>query len=284
MDQRSPNTRRAYARGFQAWSDFCRSVGVHPMSARRAHGSAYTRAMESDGVPNTTANARLAAVSSFYKYAIHEEVTDYNPVENVKRPKIDVDHSDTEGLTEDEMVKLLVEAKKLSPRAYALCLLLYTVGLRVDGALGADVSDLGYDAGHRTLTVRLKGGATAKKALPPVTAHALDVYLSKRTEGPLFATRTGGRMEEPEAWKMLRRVARRADLPQAGSIHPHVLRHCYITHGLDKGVALHIMQDSVDHKDPRTTRRYDRARGRLTNSPAYTVGASIAEKLEDMSV
>jgi site-specific recombinase XerD len=281
MAQRSPNTRRAYARGFHAWSDFCSSVGVHPLAARRPHGDAYMRMMEERSMPNSTANARMSAVSSFYDYAIDVDATEINPVKKVKRQKIDQDHSDTEGLTEDEMTRLLVEAKKQSARSYALCLLLYTVGLRIDGALGADVTDLGYDAGHKTLTVTLKGGATAKKALPPVTAHALEVYLSGRTEGPLFVTRTGERMREPEAWKMLRRLATRASLPQAGSIHPHVLRHCHITHGLDKGVALHIMQDSVDHKDPRTTRRYDRARGRLVNSPAYTVGASIAERLDD---
>lgn len=284
MAQRSPNTRRAYARGFKAWSDFCRSVDVHPLDARRPHGDAYMRVMESAGTPNSTANARLSAVSSFYDYVIDVGRSEVNPVKKVKRQKVDQDHSDTEGLTEDEVVRLLVEAKKLSPRAYALCLLLYTVGLRVDGALGADVTSLGYDAGHRTLTVRLKGGATAKKALPPVTAHAIDEYLSSRTDGPLFIKSSGKRLDEPEAWKMLRRVARRAGLPQAGTIHPHVLRHCYITHGLDKGVALHIMQDSVDHKDPRTTRRYDRARGRLNNSPAYMVGASIAEKMEDASM
>lgn len=282
MAQRSPNTRRAYARGFHAWAAFCASVGVHPMAARRPHGDAYMRSMEAAGTPNSTANARMSAASSFYDYAIELERTSVNPVKNVKRQKIDQDHSDTEGLTEDEVAKLLVEAKRLSPRAYALCMLLYTVGLRIDGALGADVESLGYDSGHRTITVTLKGGATAKKALPPVTAHALEVYLSGRTTGPLFTTRTGARMAEPEAWKMLRRVAQRAALPQAGSIHPHVLRHCYITHGLDKGVALHIMQDSVDHKDPRTTRRYDRARGRLTNSPAYKVASSIEEKIENI--
>jgi site-specific recombinase XerD len=238
------------------------------------------RSMESAGTPNSTANARMSAVSSFYDYAIDVEAAEINPVAKVKRQKIDQDHSDTEGLTEDEMAKLLVEAKRLSPRAYALCMLLYTVGLRIDGALGADVESLGYDAGHNVITVTLKGGATAKKALPPVTHHAIREYLGERTTGPLFATRTGARVQEPEAWKMLRRVAKRAGLPQADTIHPHVLRHCYITHGLDKGVALHIMQDSVDHKDPRTTRRYDRARGRLTNSPAYTLASSIEEKIE----
>lgn len=280
--KKSPNTRKSYRRGFRRWEAFCRSVNVHPMSAAYPHAESYARSLD-DG-KNTSGAQYLSVCSSFYQYAKRLRLVEYNPFDGVERPEVDVDHSDTEGLTEDEMAKLLLESRKLSPRAYALCMLLYTVGLRIDGALGADVENLGYDAGHRTITVRLKGGATAKKALPPVTSHAIDVYLSGRTTGPLFVTRTGARMQECEAWKMLRRVARRAALPQASTIHPHVLRHCYITHGLDKGVALHIMQDSVDHKDPRTTRRYDRARGRLTNSPAYTVASSIEEKLEAMTV
>lgn len=279
--KKSPNTRKAYVRGFKRWEAFCRSVNVHPMAAGYPHAEAYARSL--DGGKNTSGAQYLSVASSFYKYALRLRQAQLNPFEGVERPTIDVDHSDTEGLTEDEMATLLITAHKSSRRSYALCMLLYTVGLRIDGALGADVSSLGYDKGHRTITVRLKGGGTSKKALPPITSHAIDEYLDGRTEGPLFITSSGARMGEPEAWKMLRRLAKRAGLPQADTIHPHVLRHGFITDALDKGAALHVVQDAVDHKDPRTTRRYDRARNRLTNSPAYTVGASIAEKLEEIS-
>jgi integrase/recombinase XerD len=277
--KRSINTRRSYARGFKRWDEFCRSVDVHPMQARRPHADAYMRGMETAGAPATSVAHALSTASSFYLYAISVEATDRNPLLHVDRPTIDPDYSATEGMTEGETVRLIEAARANSPRAYAVVLLLYTLGLRVDGALAADVSALGYDKGHRTLTIVKKGGAKAKLPLPPVTIDALDRYLDGRTEGPLFITRTGKRLQEPEVWKLLRRLAKRAGLPQVDSIHPHVLRHQFITDALDQNVPLHKVQDAAGHKDPRTTQRYNRARGKLEGHPAYTVAASMAARL-----
>jgi integrase/recombinase XerD len=63
-------------------------------------------------------------------------------------------------------------------------------GLRISEALAADVSDLGQERGHRTLTVDRKGGKRQTIALAPRTACALDSMLAGRTDGPLFITRT----------------------------------------------------------------------------------------------
>ena len=54
---------------------------------------------------------------------------------------------------------------------------------------------------------------------------------------------------------------------------PHVLRHTHATLALELGVPLHHLQDSLGHRDPRTTRRYDHSRTRLENSSAHAVGA-----------
>jgi len=281
--KRSANTRRSYARGFKRWEAFCRSVDIHPMQARRPHADAYMRGMEAAGARATSVAHALSTASSFYLYAISIEATDRNPLLHVDRPTIDPDYSATEGLTADETARLIEAARDNSPRAYAVVMLLYTLGLRVDGALAADVSSLGYDKGHQTLTIVKKGGAKAKLPLPPVTIDALERYLDGRPEGPLFTTRTGARLREPEVWKLLRRLAKRANLPQADSIHPHVLRHGFITDSLDQNVPLHKVQDAAGHKDPRTTQRYNRARGKLEGHPAYTVAAAMAARLEDRS-
>jgi site-specific recombinase XerD len=280
MSKRSAHTRRSYARGFRRWEAFCRSVDIHPMQARRPHADAFMRGLEQDGSPATTVAHALSTASSFYRYAISVEATDRNPLVHVDRPTVDPDHSGTEGLTEDETARLIAAARANSPRAYAVVVLLYTLGLRVDGALAADVSSLGYDRGHRTLTIVKKGGATAKLPLPPITVDALETYLDGRTDGPLFITRSGARLREPEVWKLLRRLAKRADLPQADTIHPHVLRHGFITDALEAGAPLHVVQDAAGHKDPRTTQRYNRARKRLDGHPAYTVAAAMAARLE----
>lgn len=282
MSKRSAHTRRAYARAFARWAEFCRSTDVHPLRATRQHADAYMRAAEADGTPATTVAHALSAASSFYGYALtlDETGTLRNPFANIDRPRVDPDHSETEGLTPQETARLIEAACQSSARSYALVLLLYTLGLRVDGALSADVSSLGYDRGHRVLTIRRKGGTLAKMPLPPITADALDAYLAGRRGGPLFVTASGARLREPEVWKCLRRLAKRAGLPQADSIHPHVLRHGFITDSLDQGVPLHIVQDAAGHKDPRTTQRYNRARRRLDGHPAYKVAEAISAQLD----
>jgi integrase len=134
---------------------------------------------------------------------------------------------------------------------------------------------------HGTLNVRLKGGRRKKKAIPPATGHAIDLYLGGRTTGPLFATRTGRPLDPKYMWKLARRLATKAGLPHAGTFHPHVLKHDAVTHALDHPQAkLHVVQDFADHKDPRTTRRYDRRKGRLANSPGYGIAARISELLD----
>lgn len=280
MSKRSVHTRRSYSRGFKAWEEFCRSVDVHPLAARRPHADAYMRSMETAGTPPTSVAHALSTASSFYRYAISVEATERNPLLHVDRPTIDPDHSDTEGLTEEETARMLTEARRLSPRAYAVVMVLYTLGLRIDEALAANIASLGYDRGHRVITIIRKRGKPAKLPLPPLAIDALETYLEGRTDGPLFITRTGARLQEPEVWKLLRRLAKRANLPQADTIHPHVLRHGFITDALEAGVPLHVVQDAAGHADPRTTQRYNRARKRLDGHPAYTVAAAMAERLE----
>ncbi|WP_104160972.1 tyrosine-type recombinase/integrase [Arthrobacter sp. ZGTC212] len=57
---------------------------------------------------------------------------------------------------------------------------------------------------------------------------------------------------------------------------PHSLRHTFATIALDSGTALHDLQDRMGHSDPRTTRRYDRARNNLAKSAGYDVAKALA--------
>ena len=51
--------------------------------------------------------------------------------------------------------------------------------------------------------------------------RALDDYLAGRATGSLFVTKTGGRLDQPEAWRTIRRLAKRASLDGAAEIRPH---------------------------------------------------------------
>ena len=60
------------------------------------------------------------------------------------------------------------------------------------------------------------------------------------------------------------------------NLHPHLLRHTYVTTMLDAGVDLRDVQIAARHADPRTTMRYDRARKNLDRHPNYILAAYMA--------
>jgi site-specific recombinase XerD len=268
-------TRAAYGRDLGAWLTWCAGHDVDPLAAQRVHIDAYARTLaEINGRSPATVARHLSTLASFYKYGVGEDVIARNPVANVKRPKVGTDTVST-GLDRDELAALIGAAQGDNPRSFALVLLLGFNGLRISEALGAGVEDLGTERGHRVLRIRRKGGKAATVPLAPRTAEAIDAYVGDRTSGPLFATATGKRWQRSEAWRTLRRLARRAVPGKATTLHPHDLRHAFVTLSLDAGASLRDVQDAAGHADPRTTRRYDRARHNLDRHPTYLLASQL---------
>jgi integrase/recombinase XerD len=160
-----------------------------------------------------------------------------------------------------------------TPAEHALISLLALNGLRVSEATGADIKHLGLERGHQTLTITRKGGKVVTIPLAPRTARAIDLAIGERTGGPVFLTAAGRQMDRHGAGRIVRKTARRAAIGKA--VTPHTLRHAFIT-ALDAGVLLRDVQEAASHADPRTTMRYDRARGSLDQRATYIVAAYIA--------
>ncbi len=265
------NTARAYARDLADWSAFLAERKVALLAVKRAHVDAFVRHMETEQRSASTMARRLSCVSGLYAYAIAESLIKDNPVVNVRRPKVSQD-SQTLGLTQDEARMLLKVAKEDSPRAYALVSLCLMTGCRIGEALDADLSQIRIDGGHRVIRFNGKGGKV--RVIPLASAAgAIDAYLGGRTEGPLFATRSGRAWTQSSVFRTLQRLALLAGIAEAERVTPHSLRHTSLTGALIAGAALHEVQDFAGHADPRTTRRYDRARMNLDRSPAHALGA-----------
>jgi integrase/recombinase XerD len=265
-------TREAYALDLRQFAQFCEDHGLHVFAARRADIECFGRDLEARGRARATVSRRLSTVAGFYKYAVEEGLLEHSPAAHVRRPRLDYESHAT-GLDRNEVGALLVAAGLGPAPEHALISLLALNGLRVSEATGTDIESIGLERGHRTLTVLRKGGKVVTIPLAPRTARAIDLAVGERGEGPLFLSADGRRLDRHGTSRIVRRVARRAGIPK--KVGPHTLRHAY-TAALDAGVPLRDVQEAASHADPRTTMRYDRARGSLDRHATYIVAAYLA--------
>jgi integrase/recombinase XerD len=266
-------TRQAYALDLRQFTTWCRTHSLHLFAARRADIESFARHLEANGRARATVTRRLCTIAGFYKYAVEEELLEHSPAAHVRRPRVDYE-SHAVALDRNELGALLVAAGLGPPPEHALISLLPLNGLRVSEATGADIEHLGLDRGHRTLTITRKGGEVVTIPLAPRTARTIDLAIGERTDGPVFLTADARRLDRHGAGRIVRRVARNAGITKA--VTPHTLQHAFITAALDAGVPLRDVQEAASHADPRTTMRYDRARGSLDRHATYIVAAYIA--------
>jgi integrase/recombinase XerD len=265
-------TREAYALDLRQFTTWCRTRSLPLFAVRRADIESFARELEVRGRARATVTRRLCTIAGFYKYAVEEELLEHSPAAHVRRPRVDYE-SHAVALDRNELGALLVAAG-LGPLEHALISLLALNGLRVSEATGADIEHLGLECGHRTLTITRKGGKVVTVPLAPRTAQAIDLVIGEHTGGPVFLASDGRRLDRHSAGRIVRKIARRAGI--AKTVTPHTLRHAFITAALDAGVPLRDVQEAASHADPRTTMRYDRARGSLDRHATYIVAAYVA--------
>jgi site-specific recombinase XerD len=266
-------TREAYELDLRRYTSWCHQHHLRLFQARRADIESFARDLEACGRARATIIRRLCTVAGFYRYAVEEDLLDHSPAAHVRRPRLDYESHAT-GLDRNELGALLVAAGLGTAGEHALISLLALNGLRVSEATGAGIEALGVERGHRTLVVTRKGGKVVTIPLAPRTARAIDLAVGERSEGPVFLSADGRRLDQHGAGRIVRRVARRAGMTKPAG--PHTLRHAFITAALDAGVPLRDVQEAASHADPRTTMRYDRARGTLDRHATYIVAAYVA--------
>lgn len=272
--RKSIHSRTAYAKDASWWLAWCAASDTNPALARPLQADQYAAALTEAELAKSTRARRLAAASSWYAYLVRAEAAERNPFFGMERPSVSADDSPTRGMTAAQLAALLAYARKNeTARTYALLVMLAVTAARIGSLLNARVGDLGHDQGHRVIDLTTKRDHRKRFALVPMAVDAVEVLLAERHEpGPeelLFVTSTGRPMDEPAAFRLVRRVAKAASIPHAARLSPHSLRHSYATALLSKGVPLADVQDAMGHADPRTTRRYDRAAGALDRSPSY---------------
>jgi integrase/recombinase XerD len=158
---------RYQGRTLEAYRYTCgRSSSGRPMtpstsSRPRGHRSSCTSAPWRPGAwPASTIDRRLSTVCGFYRFAHIDGRTASNPAQYVRRPK--VHPNDARGLDRAELGRFLFKAERVDHAHAALAVLLSLNGLRVSEACSADIENLGFERGHRTLRIVGKGNKAGR--------------------------------------------------------------------------------------------------------------------------
>ena len=260
-------------RSYLTW---CLQRGVDPFEISRPQVELYVRWMqEIRRFKPSTVSRRLSVVTGFYRTCVIDSVLPSSPAEHVRRPNVPAE-SPTLGLTHLQFEAMLTAAR-ISPNKndFALVARLGLLGLRIFEACAADIDHLGEEHGHRVLRVTGKGGKVVLTPLPPAVGRDLDRATSTRTSGPILRNRRATRMDRHAATRRLHTLADHAGV-RLPRMHPHMLRHTFVTSMLDAGVDLRDVQIAARHADPRTTMRYDRARKNFDRHPNYILAAYMA--------
>jgi site-specific recombinase XerD len=260
-------------RGFLVW---CEERELDAFSATRPHLELYVRWLqEVRRFRPSTVSRRMSVVAGFYRTCVIDGVLEHSPAEYVRRPTVPAE-SPTLGLTHLQFEAMLTAARTSANQGdFALVATLGLLGLRIFEATGSNINDLGEEHGHRVLRVCGKGGKVVLVPLPPAVSRAIERSVDERTTGAILLTSRGTRMDRHCATRRLRRLAEQAGV-KLSRMHPHMLRHTFVTTMLDAGVDLRDVQVAARHAEPRTTMRYDRARKNLDRHPNYILAAFMA--------
>jgi integrase/recombinase XerD len=260
----------AYRYDLRAFFQWAADDRLDILKATRPQIELYVRAMEARGLAATTIDRRLSTVCGFYRFAHIDGRIASNPAQYVRRPK--VHPNDARGLDRAELGAFLFAAERVDHTHAALAVLLGLNGLRVSEACSADIENLGFERGHRTLRIVGKGNKPAVIPLVPRTARTIDLAIGERTSGPILLRHDGSRLDRRTAHRWVRSIAKRAGI---GRVHPHMLRAAFIMCALEAGVPLREVQIAARHADPRTTTVYDHRRQSFDRHAAYVVVAFV---------
>jgi integrase/recombinase XerC len=204
---------------------------------------------------------KLAAVRSFYKYAVKCGWLAENPASVVATPK--QDRRVPSFLTEEEMAGFLdmpPSEKPLDLRDKAALELLYATGIRVSELVGINLEDV--HLGDRLVRVRGKG---KKERIVPFGAIARDRLKSYLTARPvlmgersgeyaLFLNYKGRRITSRSVERIVDKYIRQTAVRR--KISPHSLRHSFASHLLSRGADLRVIQELLGHESLATTQKY----------------------------
>lgn len=256
------NSVDAYGRDLAALAGFAERRQRSPAELGRDDLEAFVRELMAEGRSPRSVARTVACLRGFYRFLALDRRIPSSPAGDLRAPR--AWRLLPKSLSPDQVDRLIEAPDTSTPRGRrdrALVELLYATGLRVSELVGLRVSDLNLDAGYVVCT-----GKGSKQRVVPIGEQArlwVRGYLAdgrrallKGRPSPwlLVNARGGGRLTRMGCWKILKGYGRQ--LGFAAQLTPHVLRHSFATHLLDRGADLRAIQTMLGHADLSTTQIY----------------------------
>ncbi|MFW6136833.1 MAG: site-specific tyrosine recombinase XerD [Candidatus Aminicenantaceae bacterium] len=256
----SPNTLQSYLFDLEKYFYFLHKEKKTWEKADESQLVKFIHDQRKAGLSSRSAARGISAIRAFYRFLVLEGIIKKNPTENLSAPKLWLHLP--KFLKLEEVERLLQQPDSQVPRGCrdrAMLELLYATGLRVSELIKLKMNDLNFQEGF--LFCRGKGskervvplGKSASAAVGTYLESARRRFLKKDTDF-LFLTSRGTPFTRQGFWKILKKYAQQAGLDPA--ISPHVLRHSFATHLLERGADLRSVQMMLGHSQITTTQIY----------------------------
>ena len=258
----SSNTVSAYQRDLVKFNAFAQKRKLSLEAVSRDDLVDFLAGLYRQNLESRTVARHLVTMRNFFRFAQTQELISTDPCTNLESPKIR--RSLPGYLRLEEVERLLTQPDASTPlglRDRAMLEVLYSTGLRGSDLVNLRVGDLDSKVG----CIRCIGKGD-KERIVPVGRKALavvDKYLKDarpqllgklRSSPTLFVNRRGVSLSRVGVWKILSGYGRRAGLRVP--LTPHMLRHSFATHLLERGADLRSVQLMLGHADISTTQIY----------------------------
>ncbi len=263
----SKNTASAYGRDLRAFTAYLTENKLELLLVKPNNLREYILSMRLRGLKSRSCSRAIISLRGFYKYLIKQGYLESSPCSLIELPKEPRRLPQYLSIAEvDELLSAGSKDKKNSLRDRAMIELLYATGLRVSELTGLRLNDINLQKGY----IRAVGKGDKERLVPmgEVAMKCLQAYVegerrdNLRGRGRskyLFITRLGSAMTRQNYWLIVKKTAQVAGIEKS-RVKPHILRHSFATHLLERGADLRSVQEMLGHSDISTTQIYTHVR------------------------
>jgi len=256
----APNTQQAYLQDLNKFILFLKKEKISWFAVNEENLIKFIHHASKSGLSARSLARIVSSLRSFFRFLILDGYVKANPTVNLSSPKIWLNLPKLLSISEVEQLMNEPDMdNKKGKRDRAMLELLYATGLRVSELIQLRLKDVNLEEGF--LICRGKGGKERIVPLGKQAEKTIQNYLDtarplllKKDTNLLFLSSWRGGFTRQGFWKMLKGYAHKAGLDK--KISPHVLRHSFATHLLERGADLRSVQLMLGHSQITTTQIY----------------------------